>query len=116
MFRRSNKYVGLIAGIAVLVVLSAVALAANAPDKLGGNHGWFLLALFGLMAIIQTIRDAAHGIVAALAAQPDEIAAALRRAVKPAATLVDAKPAGGGNREAAQAFETVYPRPAKGGG
>ncbi|HKI19675.1 MAG TPA: hypothetical protein VKA15_17440 [Isosphaeraceae bacterium] len=47
---------------------------------------WWLFALFSLAAVLQTIREAARAVIVAIQASPDATAAAMRRAVRPAAT------------------------------
>jgi len=51
---------------------------------------WWLFALFAQAAVLQTTREAARAIIAAIEAGPDATAAAMRRAVRPASNPRDA--------------------------
>jgi len=90
MPRPSTVYLAITVALAALTLGLLGSVFVNGTSEAavgylfsGGLYCW-LFALFVLAAVLQTIRESARAVIAAITAGPDATARAMRRAVRPA--------------------------------
>jgi len=95
MPRPSTVYLAITVALAALTLGLPGSVFVNGTSEAavgylfsGGLYCW-LFALFVLAAVLQTIREAAWAVTAAITASPDATALAMRRAVRPTANAKD---------------------------
>jgi len=94
-FRTSTLYLRLIVALSALTLVALGVVLTQATSEAAVNLifsagvFWWLSYLFALAAVLQTIREAAWAVTAAITASPDATALAMRRAVRPTANAKD---------------------------